>query len=423
MGDVFSSIGNAVGSIGGVTNGLAKGFTPQNEFNAGDPINQQAMQQQIATSQGNLAQTNTNQNALAQALLARSQGQGPNPAQDMLNQSTNQNVQQNAGMIASQKGINPALAARQASLNAASMNQQAAGQGAVMGANQQIAAQQGLSNLYGQQANQSLQNISTSGGLANQGALGAAGINAGTSAQNAAATQTTNSGFLNSIAGAAKSAAAGMFHGGEVKNYDSGGAVQPFQTGDFGKSNASAQIANGMLNAAGVHTYQTGVSPINLSMTPSIPKPQDVAGGAGDAGGSMGADGGGLSGFSDLASGAGPAAMAYSGGKIPAHLHAVAKIYHPQAFQQQKGTTQLKAQGGKVPGKAKVPGDSPKNDTVKTMLSPGEVVIPRSVMNSKDPAAEAAKFVASKLKEKDGSNAHGDFKEALKNAIKSRKGA
>lgn len=35
--------------------------------------------------------------------------------------------------------------------------------------------------------------------------------------------------------------------------------------------------------------------------------------------------------------------------------------------------------GGVVPGKAQVPGDHPANDTVPTMLSPGEVVIPRSV--------------------------------------------
>jgi hypothetical protein len=36
--------------------------------------------------------------------------------------------------------------------------------------------------------------------------------------------------------------------------------------------------------------------------------------------------------------------------------------------------------GGVVPGKAKVPGDHPANDTVPAMLSPGEVVIPRSMV-------------------------------------------
>lgn len=38
-------------------------------------------------------------------------------------------------------------------------------------------------------------------------------------------------------------------------------------------------------------------------------------------------------------------------------------------------------EGGEVPGKAKVKGDSPKNDTVTAKLSPGEVVIPRSAAN------------------------------------------
>jgi len=47
-----------------------------------------------------------------------------------------------------------------------------------------------------------------------------------------------------------------------------------------------------------------------------------------------------------------------------------------------------------VPGVAAVAGDSKKNDTVPAKLSPGEVIIPRSVMQSADPAANAAKFVA-----------------------------
>lgn len=36
----------------------------------------------------------------------------------------------------------------------------------------------------------------------------------------------------------------------------------------------------------------------------------------------------------------------------------------------------------KVPGKAEVPGDDPRNDTVHAMLSPGEAVVPRSVMKT-----------------------------------------
>lgn len=52
-----------------------------------------------------------------------------------------------------------------------------------------------------------------------------------------------------------------------------------------------------------------------------------------------------------------------------------------------QGDTQYKARGGqmdyrsggKVPGKSKVKGDSPKNDIVPARLSPGEIVLPRSI--------------------------------------------
>ena len=50
--------------------------------------------------------------------------------------------------------------------------------------------------------------------------------------------------------------------------------------------------------------------------------------------------------------------------------------------------------GGRVPGQAQVPGDSTQNDTVKAHLSPGEVVIPRSVANSPNAPQKAAQFVA-----------------------------
>jgi hypothetical protein len=46
----------------------------------------------------------------------------------------------------------------------------------------------------------------------------------------------------------------------------------------------------------------------------------------------------------------------------------------------------LASNGGKIPGKAEVNGDSEKNDKVHAMLSPGEFVIPRSAMKSKEHA-------------------------------------
>jgi hypothetical protein len=56
-------------------------------------------------------------------------------------------------------------------------------------------------------------------------------------------------------------------------------------------------------------------------------------------------------------------------------------------------------EGGIVPGKAKVKGDSEKNDTVHALLSPGEMVIPRSVVKK---GPEAIKSFAEKLLEKEG---------------------
>lgn len=61
--------------------------------------------------------------------------------------------------------------------------------------------------------------------------------------------------------------------------------------------------------------------------------------------------------------------------------------------------SRLKA-GGNVPGKPKHPGNDYRNDTVKAMLSPGEVVIPNSVMQSKDPIRGAAAFVQAQLAKK-----------------------
>lgn len=44
------------------------------------------------------------------------------------------------------------------------------------------------------------------------------------------------------------------------------------------------------------------------------------------------------------------------------------------------GKVKKYSQGGVVPGKAKVPGDSPKNDTVDVKVSPDEVIIPRTAV-------------------------------------------
>lgn len=49
--------------------------------------------------------------------------------------------------------------------------------------------------------------------------------------------------------------------------------------------------------------------------------------------------------------------------------------------------------GGNVPGKAEIKGDSKKNDVVPTLLSPGEIVLPRSVTQSPNMEAKAVEFL------------------------------
>lgn len=62
----------------------------------------------------------------------------------------------------------------------------------------------------------------------------------------------------------------------------------------------------------------------------------------------------------------------------------------------------MKARGGaaEVPGKAKFKGDTRSNDTVPALLSPGEIVLPRTVAQSEDAPEKAKKFVEAIKKQK-----------------------
>lgn len=53
----------------------------------------------------------------------------------------------------------------------------------------------------------------------------------------------------------------------------------------------------------------------------------------------------------------------------------------------------LASHGGSVPGMPKVPGDSPKNDTVPALLSPGEIVVPRTAAHNPNTALSFIKHL------------------------------
>jgi len=203
------------------------------------------------------------QQGLAQALQAAMSGAGPSIAEQSLKQGTNRAIKQTAASIASQKGINPALAQRLAAESAANMTQEAAGQGALMRAQEQLAARGQLGGVYGQMGSQAL----TGQGQSLSALQAQNQINAGIEAQNAANV---------------------------------------------------ANLVSGALQAGGT-------------------------------------------------------ALGMGMGKAP----------------------KKKAKGGMIEGHAKVEGDSEKNDTVPAMLSPGEIVIPRT--KAKDPK-KAKEFVDQVLK-------------------------
>lgn len=94
--------------------------------------------------------------------------------------------------------------------------------------------------------------------------------------------------------------------------------------------------------------------------------------------------------------------------KSVAQMGLEAEKYKAQAAQAQAAAAApaapMQARGGlaghQVPGKAKYKGDTRSNDTVPALLSPGEIVLPRSVAQDEDAPDKAKKFVAAIKKQK-----------------------
>lgn len=85
--------------------------------------------------------------------------------------------------------------------------------------------------------------------------------------------------------------------------------------------------------------------------------------------------------------GAGGAMMGMAhGGNVPVYNHGGPISKAGMHFHNMKS-------GGNVPGKSAHAGDTVKNDTQPAMLSPGEIVIPRSIAAGKDAPKKAAEFV------------------------------
>lgn len=338
------------------------------------------------------------QQGLIDQLVAQGQGYGPNPAMDQLRMTTDQNARSAAGLIGSQHNLNPALAARLASQGLSSANQQAAGQGALMSAQQQLGAQQQAGNMLAQRIGQQSQNAVAQG----QAGLGLLGqrqgaqlnyqnminnaynnmnnINAGVAAQNAQTYGGYGQGAMAGLSSALQSGAMMLAHGGEVNPF-ANHVAQKLAGGGTAQGYMAFQGADPMSQfmAPSVSADTVGQS---LSMSPDLQKKIQTAflpkGNIGSLG--MTPSLGGPEGESAIGFGksTAPAWMSHAtlGGSAAAPMASLGDFPALAAL----------SEGGKIQGKAKVDADSEVNDNVPALLSPGEVVIPRSAMKSAEDA-------------------------------------
>lgn len=224
MGSVFGSIGSALGATfggipgaiagaigGGGGGGLSDMLGINNQYRASNPYAPSYLQG-MAANQG---QIYGQQQSLAQALQQQMAGNGPNPAQTQFMANQQSNIANAQGLIASQRGLNPALAARMGANQATAANQQAGLGSALLQQQQQLGATSNLGNLYGQmqQGNLGYQQLYT--GAENNAQKTNANIATGNTNRNA---QLEGS-VINSIGGVAGKAATGAAHGAIVPGH------------------------------------------------------------------------------------------------------------------------------------------------------------------------------------------------------------
>ena len=377
IGDMFSS-GKGAGFQASNPDFVTKGQTEQAYR---DQQNALAQQQNLINNYGQFAPINrqggvlNQQQDLANMLMQQAQGQGPNPALAQLSQTTGANVANQAALMAGQRGSgsNVGMIARQAGQVGSQAQQQAVGQAAVLRANQQLAAQQALQqqqqSMAGNAANMAAGQAAAIGGYGQQALQAQSNLlNAGTAMQSninnanasIAGINAQNQGkIFGGLLGGAGSVL-GLAQGGEVPHYAEGGPSSYFGKFLSGASNAMSSTPAGQAPdplEAGMMQFGKGLGSAMKKGAHYLTNPMSFSKNVAPAG------------MADMPS---QVNMAAHGGKIK----------------------NMAASGGHVPGQAKVDGDNYKNDVVPAMLSPGEIVLPRSVTKSEEAPKKAAEFVA-----------------------------
>ena len=293
-----------------------------------------------------------NQSSVFNQLQGVASGQGPNPAQAMLNNATGANVANQAALMAGQRGAsqNAGLMARQIGQQGAGIQQNAVGQGAALQAQQSLGALGQMGGIAGQQVGQQMQGVQ---GF-NQAAQGQ---------QQTLANQMNNQNQINA------------------------------KISEENQKNKVAGIG-GLLGGLG------GVlaGPVGSMLGGS--KPSFGAGSIPGLGGGMPLSGGSYAKGGEVN---GPRSMVgqhlkgyAKGGKVDAMVSPGEIYLTPERARAVAHGKASPMSGEHIPGKAEVKGDSLKNDKVSKQLDVGGVVIPRSQVNTKDPKRMAA-FTAAHL--------------------------
>lgn len=365
----MGAIGGMLGLNGGIS---GTGFNPQSGTNQSQINNSYNAAQTGMGGQADLLNALKAQNGLQNQSQVYDQtqgivnGTGPNPAAAMLNQTTGANVANQASLMAGQRGsgANAGLIARQAAQTGAGIQQQAAGQGATMQANQSLNAIGQAGNMAGSMAaNQIGQtNANVGSQLAEQSAL----LNANTASQNVQGqmANTTMGGQQKMIGG--------------IMNGISGVPMMAAEGGQVPSAYTPQSMFGQFVNSQGASSVPTFATPDTKAFNMGGKKPANPMAGAEKI-----------------------AVVAAEGGKVPAMVSPGERFLRPaEAKAVAQGKANPLSVGEQIPGQAKVSGDSYKNDTVPKKLDAGGVVIPRSVMQSKDPAKGAADFVRAVMAKK-----------------------
>lgn len=338
-------------------------------------------------------------------------GNGPNPAMAQYNQNVQNLAKQQSGAISSIQGISPALAARMASQQGSAAMQNAAAQGASTQAEQQLGAMGQAASVAGQQA-----------GIASGMQQNVNNVNSGLAQNQMQGQQGMVGGLMNGAA-----MVAGLANGGVVHKMADGGTVGPIsQFTQFLHSQVSAAPAMQVQQAAQVpasgsslagglgglggtssigkkkaHAAAPATDPAGTAIGAYAPGGNDIYSTPNFAANEMNMHGGmgaadymnpSQSGFATSLMNQ-PTGMA-RGGRVPALLSPGETYIPPGKVNQAAKSANPLASGKRIPGTPKVAGNSYANDVVPAKLEAGGVVIPNSIMQSKNPAAGAKDFIA-----------------------------